>query len=472
MTQVEITPMRMGLIAAILCCGILLLVATSVHGIGYYSDSFSYLSGAESLAVEGITSTDYALVHYPPLLSIVLMILNNNPTLILLLNTLLLCANMALMARMLQMADVEDWLIIGAVLSVGFFPIMILLYGTVLSEALFLVMMQAALILLYKRRIWWVLPIVALAPLQRYVGISLVIAATSIILVQHGWRRAGVFGAIAVIPAVLWSFRNYLVVDNIGRPLLGYRPIPFDLLLDGAHNIAPWLFPVLAIVLGTLLLTRRLPSPPLIIRFCLWYIFFYFAFLFVSISFFDYSTPLDFRIMAPFIVLSWIIAIWLLHETLRDFQPVFRQMAIGAFVLLVIAYIGVSTVYVVVDLRPKGLGLVRAIRPVHEEVLEMIPEETEIYTNNVSVTRMLGRESRNLPFTFDLRSPEAIAAFDEQMNRLINRVYNGEAVVLWYEEIERTNMVSLEELKAFLPYRGYDQLIVFVGGPLEQVFSG
>lgn len=468
----QVQPIQWALLAAVVLSGALLLVATGEHGIGYYSDSFGYLSGAESLRVEGPLTKDYALVHYPPLWSVVLLMLGTNTTLILLLNTVLLMANLSLLAYLMRMADVDDYLIVGSVLAVGTFPIIVLLYGTILSEALFLVMLQLSLILLTRNRLRWALMVVALAPLQRYVGVTLIAAGVLMVWSLRGYRHAMVFGIVSVLPVGFWMVRNDLVWGNPGRYVWGYQPISLEIILNGLESLAPWLLPIFAIAGGLVIFSKQVPSPPAIIRSCLWFIVIYLAFLFVSISIYDHSTPLDFRILSPVILFGWVVAAWLLTEQFRLIPSLLlKRLAALAVVLLVVAYVSVGTAYAVLDLRPKGLGLVRAIRPIHEEVLSRIPEETIVYANQVSVIRMLGRQALSLPFTFDFSSEAAIAAFDGQMNNVFNRVYAGEAVILWYKEFERTNIVSLDELQAFLPYQEYEGLIVFAAGPLEGILT-
>ena len=405
-------------------------------------------------------SEDYSLVHYPPLYPLTLLSLNTNVTLITLFQIGLLVANLGMMGYLMAMLGVDDRLIAVALLVIGVSPVMILWHGYIHSEGSFFLLMQISIVLLAKNKLRWAALVIGLASIQRYVGVTLIGLAFFVILFRHGLLRAILFSLIASIPLGLWLFRNQLVFNAPGRNAF-FDLIPLEKITDGLITLAPWLYPILGILALSLFLTRRLPPVSLLARIIFGYIVGYIVFMMISISFFDHFTSLDYRIMAPVMILSWVLAAWLLQEQLRVLDGRHKQIIMVLAGLLMAAYVLVSVGYVIGNLRPRGIGLVRATRPVHEEVLESISDETSVYSNHPWIIQMLGRQARSLPFKTYWGRLDEMAVFDAQMNRVTNQVYNGDAVILWFEEFEKTNLVSLEELQAFMPYEAHDGLLVF-----------
>lgn len=454
---------RLPRYGAIILCATILLIATSQYGIGFSSASFSYLSGADSLREEGILTQDYWLVHFPPLQPLVLMLLATNLTLILTLNTVLLCANLMLVGYALEQLDVAEFYIIGTIIGLGSLPIMALMHGIIYGEPLFLILVQLSLLLLWKERLGWAAVMIALAPLQHYVGVALIVVGVLVVWQRYGFRAGLSYGALTAAPITVWTFRNYLILDESARTIsLSFMTIAD--LWEGVVNIAPWLFPVSGFALGAFLLNRRWPSLSPLVRLYSLFIILYLIVLVVSGTLFDHFTSLDFHILSPVIMLGWVIAIWGFHTQLPLLSPSLKVAGRYTFSLLMAAYLVVGLGYAIVDLRPKGLGLIRATRPVYEDVLQALPDDSIIYSNHIWLVNMLGYSARNLPFTRNLSSLQAMAAYDEQMNVVINQIYDGNAVILWFEEFRKSNLVSLEELQAFLPYEEYDGLLIFSVG--------
>ncbi len=460
MLQLRLRPGLVVQIGVIALCVVLLLLAFGDTGIGYSSDSFAYLSAADSLRVEGLLSEDFWLVHYPPLYSLILLLLDTNITFITLFQSALLIANLGMMGYQMSMLGVNDWLIVVALLAIGMSPVMILWHGHIHSEGLFVFFMQISIVLLAKKKLRWAAGVIGLASIQRYVGVTLIGLAFIVILIRHGWLRAILFSVIASLPMGIWLIRNELISDIPGRHAF-FDLIPFEKVTDGIVVLAPWLYPTLGILLLSVFLTRTLPPFPLLARIIAGYIVGYLVFMLFSISFFDHFTSLDYRILAPVMILSWVLVAWLFQEQFRVLSGQRQQVVAGLAGLLIVAYLLVSVAYAVGNLRPRGIGLVRATRPAHEAVLESIPEGTTIYSNHNWLIQMLGRQASNLPFKTYWGRLEEMAVFDAQMNQVTNEVYNGDAVILWFEEFNKTNLVSLKELQAFLPYEVYDGLLVF-----------
>ena len=430
------------------------LIATSIHGIGYSSDSFSYLQGAASPNAEGISTAEYSLIHFPPLLPLTLALLPE--TLILPFYGLLLVINVALFAYVLVLAEIRIELQIGAILMVAASPVFLLLHGIIQSEPLFLILMQLTIIFLVKDQPGWAVLCLALAPLQRYAGVALIPAVMLVIVWRYGYRRAVVSGVVMVLPIGLWMLRNTLVADNPGREF-GFRMVLGERLMQGAVQLAPWLAPLAVVALVMFITSRYRPSMPQVITLALLFMVVYFGFLLFSVSFFDHFTPFDFRILSQVILLAWVVLVWFIDRQLTHLRQ-YQQLALLAISLLFVAYAVVGTAYAITR-RPDGLGIVRAVKPGHFDVLAAIPDDVTIYANQIYVVRLMGREAISPPANLYDTSDDA--QYRAQMAEMIAQVEAGEAVILWFDDFDRPQLVNVEELKRRLPYEDYDGLLLF-----------
>lgn len=445
----------------------MVLLAIGEHGIGYNSDSFSYMLGAEKLIEEGLLTTEYSLVHFPPLLPLLLIGIGvDNATLLLVFSLLLLIANIATFAWMLHIAHVNPYLQIGVILLVGVSPVMLILHGILHSEPLFLLLLQLSIIFLAKGQFRLALLCVALAPLQRYAGVALVGAAALIVWYRVGFVRAVVFGAFGITPLALWMLRSAVIADNPGREF-GFRWMGWDRLVDAGITLAPWLLPMLVVCVGLFMLTQQRPKTPEIVRMSAIFTVVYSAFLILSINFFDHFTPLDFRILSPVILLGWFMVAWFIDAQLATLKaqdwrlfsrPLYMWVSIG-LVLMVVCYVGIGSAYAITR-RPDGLGMVRALEPIHWEVLATVPENTLIYSNQEHLIAIMGREAISPPGNVYQSWDDA--QYEIGMAQMIEEIEAGQAVIFWFEDFPRSQLASPDELATLTPQNAYyDGLIVF-----------
>lgn len=226
--------------AAAVLGALLVLVATSRHGVGLSPDSVNYVATARSLtARRGYASYDgRPYVAWPPLFPAVLAfgaVLGLDPVHgARLLNALVLGAIVLACGRLfIRTLRSRTLAVIGAFAMLG--GPLSGVCSMAWSEPLFvlltvLCLMAVAAFLEHQKPVALIIAATlgALCCLQRYAGAAMVMAGCTALAAfpprTPQWRRLGraaLFGAVAVLPVGLWMLRNYAAT---GTPAGGRSP--------------------------------------------------------------------------------------------------------------------------------------------------------------------------------------------------------------------------------------------------------
>ncbi|MBI5960334.1 MAG: glycosyltransferase family 39 protein, partial [Chloroflexi bacterium] len=247
--------------------GFALVWVGTPQGVGTSPDAVSYISASRSLlAGDGWRQWDGDLMaHWAPLYPTMLAVLNvisdafNVP----LLHILRVVNGLTLMAIIIGSGLWFDhfltsrWLALLGTLSILFSYPFVLITFFAYSEPLFVLFTLLALHFLLRfisERHWSLLvaagAVVAVACLQRYLGIALTLTGgLSILLLMRGtpWIKrfvyGFVFGVIASVPLAAWMLRNYLETNTLtgerNEPVAALR----DNFSDSYFTLFRWFFP-------------------------------------------------------------------------------------------------------------------------------------------------------------------------------------------------------------------------------------
>jgi len=227
----------------------LVTVVTSKYGPGLTRDSVQYISGAVSLVSgNGLTSyTGEPITLWPPLFSALLASLGLagvEPV------SAARCVNAAAFGLIVSLSA---WLFLGHVrsrvlavtgsVSVLVSAPLVRVCSIALSEPIFIVLCIAFYIIALRYMksgapslLFLLSAITALGCLQRYIGLSLVLAGVALILVRGDTgllptlRRAFLFGGISTVPLALWLLRNHWVSSTLTGPRRGFATEPMQTL--------------------------------------------------------------------------------------------------------------------------------------------------------------------------------------------------------------------------------------------------
>lgn len=248
--------------------GVALVLYQTRFGPGASGDSSSYLMGAENLRLgNGYArySGGYELkpiTGFPPLFSAVLAAAElpgaDGYTAARMFNAIVFGANILLVAGLIWAYTDSLWAAaLGGVLYL-IADTQFELHTWVMSEPLYILLAFTAVFALAKHlsaptQSWrWLLAaaaLSALANLTRLVGPAIMVAGVVVILIlgTTSWRRRLAFaigyGAISLIPLVLWLQRNRLVAGTAVNRELGYHPMGPQLVRHFLAEISSWFVP-------------------------------------------------------------------------------------------------------------------------------------------------------------------------------------------------------------------------------------
>jgi 4-amino-4-deoxy-L-arabinose transferase-like glycosyltransferase len=338
--------------------GVWVMLFSTRYGCGLRNDSFAYIAGARNLAAgngygrPGGSGDVVPLTHFPPMFSIVMVI----PQLLGIdavvsarwINAILFGAIVVLAGLIIRkMTRSTGFALFGAALVLCS-STLIDVYSWTMSEPLYLFLAFLSFYLLaeyFDQGKWWLLAacglIVGMAYLTRYVGAALAATAGLAILFNHStWRRKfrdlGLFVVFALPLIVWWMVRNYLLTGSAANRDVIWHPVTIENIQGAINNIIFWFIPgrlvngretlaaiglgvivVAAGIFGTINLWKALsekkhfsPGLPFILAA---HMLIYVVLLFFSISFIEYSTDLDNRILTPLYLCSLILAVYFLY---------------------------------------------------------------------------------------------------------------------------------------------------------------
>jgi hypothetical protein len=489
-----------------------LLYASQPWGLGVSHDSIFYLSSAESLSNgDGLSwiaggGELKPLTHFPPLypsiLSALEALLGNFQTAAKFLATAFFAANVILVSiSIYQLSSSTLLSIIGGGLALSS-PILLDIHLETMTEPQFLTFALLSLLSMGMylktrdpRTFVFSAVLASLAFLTRYIGVCLVLTGMGSILLwspeRRRWRDTLIFGALSTLPNLLWYIRNFSQTGTLTNRVIGFHWITKDQLSQAVSSISTWLFPVLPsdrfriILIGSLLVAgialvyaRRNWFRPLeteegsgasTFRVFTFFGIAYVLLLFVSLTFFDASTPLTNRILSPLYLLALIVLV----STLQSVRGR-RSMIIMA---MVIGLVGVSYVYrsveIVASSRSEGRGFNSKNWKNSDTMLEVIKFDPNsiIYSNEAFPIWFLSRiPAYWIPEKTDPVKALPRSDFENQMAIMRERLKGEDsALVLFHPETLRLGMPSYEEISFGLTsiYTVEDGEI-FVGATIDQ----
>jgi hypothetical protein len=488
----------LGLLGPALVAGAVVLLSTP-HGLGVSDDSVVYIGEARNFALgDGLSrltgdGSPVPISHFPPLYPGLLGVAK------------LLGANVEAAARWLAVlsASVSVAFIVSitrrifssepAAALAGWLmalsPIALEVHTWVMTESLYVALSLSTVFLLIKYLRSWrrgMLIAAGLAAgaalLTRYVGYALIVACFAALLLSgRAWRKrladVMIFAAPVVIPLSLWSIRNLRLTGTAANRGLVWHPPAVGKLGTGLRAVAEWVYagtpetllsslPAVGLIVGvwvfyllwscpkrrspsgaedrTLAGVSTLASYPLL----------YAAFLLVSISLFDRSTPLDRRLLFP--AYPWLVMIGAIaFVQLWRWQ---QSRPLHALMLLVLS-LGIlrysaEVAQTVVLLRKDARGFAASGWQTGAGIdyLRQLSEGELIYTNEPEpIYYLLDRGAYIVPIRHDGVTGEDRSDYPKQLERYQDRVLSGQAVLALYPSISfQSNLAPLEVLTAEL----------------------
>ncbi len=480
--------------------------ATAQWSVGVNPDSLIFIDTAQNIiAGNGITAyvdgTQKPLTHFPPLYPLTLaaggVISGKDPFVV------ARWVNIGTFALLLGYIARVVWYITNrtcwlSILVVGILilaPHILFIHTLAMSEPLFLVFTIITFFLLARYREVAHTRILVLASitssmalLTRYPGIALILTGSIELFFfcpSRTFRKRVqdtlLFILLACTPMAFWIGRNMVLAENATNRTLAFHPPGLSHIRGFFYTLSTWVIPYstsytihtgLRIILtgvflvGCLFFWKRnisfrqylysfiIETP--IARIASLFIAIYIGFILISISFFDYQTPLDYRLLLPvYLAILLIIAVFIHYDTEN------KQMFVKKRVILSVSLITMSILYIFVSselmlfLHTNGWkysGRRWQESALIEETAQIHPS-IPIYTNAPNILRfIINRDTLSLPYKFHRTSLLPNETYAIEIATMREDIVHRDALIVYFTRLSWTNNIPTpEELQQELP---------------------
>lgn len=454
----------------------------TAEGVGVSPDSIVYIEAVKDvLTGRGLSVGGAPMTHYPPLYPLLLAgVALFQPDVLEAarwLHAILFGVNVVLLGAVIRLSTHGDlWAAACGVLSAFTAPV-ISVHVMAWSESPFIALALTSLILfsLHIARprphlLYGASVALGLAVITRYVGVTL-LPPVLVGILFLGNRSAGsrvrdavVAVCLSCAPLAAWFIRNMLIAQTLAnRDEIAVHWVTaqhIKNLVGALHlfvvpvNIPAWGKALEFGLLGGLFMwglfvlhrhdhfRRNRSSVSLILPLlCLLFAFTYILFLFATVSFIDAWTPLDYRLLAPFLWALVVVSIsvaWSVAEASGN-RRIWSAFVLG--VLLVFAFNVPRTARRAADLHEHGIAFAsRAWRdsPTMQWV-QSLPDgqPLHIFSNGPDVVRFrTGRAAGYPPVLWSRRTLRPNLVYENEMRLLRQEVNEGKAVVVYFDGID------------------------------------
>ncbi len=504
-SPVNSAPQRYSAIIALTIWAILggaWLHFSTPRGVGLSPDSAVYVGAARSLLQgHGFSMPTDAggfapITHSPPLYSVSLAMLGSlgqDPLVAARwVNNLLICASMFFIGLIAFQATASLPLSLSAAaLLVTAYPV-VLVHTMAWSEPLFLFCQLAGVFFLL--RFFWqaeqfnliaAATATGLCILSRYAGFASVVAGLAAILwlyenpLRQKFRAGAIFLAVSLTPISFWLVWNQWTTGSGTNRRLAFHLLGFEHLNGAVEAVASWFSAfweapaeaqVVAASLGLFAAFAwwrmgrdRTPAVSAelyrrsrqVVCLSVLTVVTYLCLLFVSISFLDYHTPLDSRILSPAYAMAVLTGISL---ALLVGQPTQRHKFVAASTGIAIFFIAlqVPRTWIWLDLvRREGVGYnarVWAQSALLNRLREVDPA-TKLFSNAPDlIYTLLGRSSGTIPSKVhpDTRAPNP--EFAVQMTKMQETLRVNKGLLIIFDRVNwRWYLPTAKELESIIP---------------------
>lgn len=470
-------------------------------GAGLTNDSAAYIGGARSI-LNGTGYSDIWLMppyepitHYPPLYPLLLAgggLVGIDPLRAArALNILLFGLNTFLTGYLIWQVTRKVYLTVWASLIFALTVMFLRVHVYAMSEALFLTLMLGAILTLHAYSTQPKLAQIGLlglfsagAILTRYSGFALVPAiALGLFFLTEGWKKKSSTPILYLVLTFLlilpWFIRNRMVAGNVTNRSWEFHPITRDNLDQGIYNLSrlfipvesvrqpifksgawEWLLTLLfiglcgwAAILFFRLIASKKRDPSRIFNFTLLAIFSaYFLAIFFSMSFFDNSTKLQDRIIAPGYLLFLLVLV-VSSSTWLTKNIKWKVGFLGIFGLITLAFSLNATMLEISALRDGGLGYASWKYRDNPVILAVrdLPTNITVFTNSPPAVYLAAdRATQVLPTKIDPVSNTPRTNYSENMSAMFEQIESGTAVLALFNSSDLENSGFLEENASYL----------------------
>ena len=506
-------------VALITLASVIAMIGSTRWGIGLSSDSARYVRTARHmLGVEPVVESGepkHEQAHYPPFFPLALaafsFVTRSDPVVAARwFSIAILAGNVLLIALMVRRFGGATWAALLAAALMGLSPVSQWMHGWLLTETLFILLSLAAILLLcsYLERPRTSRLIAAglagsLGALTRYAGASTGPAGVAAILLlsRQPLRRrildAVVFSVAFLILPMLGFLKNLRTAGSATNRTLAFHPFSLGHVKDAVAALAAWGSPLgvdqartdinghpiigaiglllfLGVaVMGCAMAMRRRRSQDglaMLSSVAVLYALSFFALIVFSVSFVDFHTPADSRILSP-VYIAWVIVLACVTTTIAQVmapQPQRRQAVIVGACLIAIYLCAYPSMRLIVRRYRHGEGFTHETwrnSPTIAAIRELPPDQ-KIFTNAPGVIYLLTRRQFIVTVPSEINASTRLPnpEYAGLMSRITDDLRGGRGVLVYLRNYgkRRAFYPTEEELRRTLSL--HPRLLLSDGG--------
>ena len=495
--------------------GLLLIWLSTPWGVGVGYDSIFYLSASENLLSGlGLSRLDgygqvIPLTHFPPFYSMAIAgfsMIGGVPT-----DT---AARLFAAILFAFLVGFSGWLIfryttsilaclLGAALIL-ISPVLLDVSFLAMSDLLFLVLL---LLFLYSlntflqngKIVGLVISAIfaALLYLTRYVGLAAIATGGLAILIfrSQTWTKKikdlFIFCVISLVPILFWYVRNWYLTGSMTNRVIGFHPPTLAQIKQGISTLSIWLLPAginssirligLGLFIAVFIIMMAIEYQKdrtrnnmldegegarrfswLLIMFAIVYI----MMVFLSLTFFDASTKLNDRILAPIYLTGILATLILIWNSAWFVEKSFVRVGI---IILVIFFIGINSFRgynVAASMRLEGKGFSGREWRNSDTVaaLQQLPSGTLIFSNEAfAIYYLTGSPANWIPENYDPVKNEIDNNYSQRIDSMRAEVVQNDGALVIFNSIRKHNVYApIKELSEGLKLLGeYADGVIF-----------
>jgi len=477
--------------------GALAVWKSTPHGLGFYSDSEIYIQTARNFSRgHGLTmptlNGGYAYEgFFPPGFALLLSVghwFNMDPfAWSRCLNALFFAASIVLIGWIVWLCTKRVSLSFLSSLATAGSVDLLEVHHMVWSEPVFIFFATAGIYLLWlfleNPTLLTLLAagfVTAYAFLTRYAGIAWIVAGGLAILSEHSRKLkrnlfdAVLYGLFCVSMMIPWKFIIHKSESGFeGRVLVIHSKAFMENIPTGIQTMVGWVTQDLAptgalsikilslaaifIFMGYITLSRKNDRLTSLIR-LLWYsIICYVGLLALTITFFDASTPLDLRLLAPLHVTLLILLAILTNSVLPPGHRKFNGLT-GMLLLLCIGWFSHRSILWMREAESYGEGFTNSVWSQSDLVNEIkrLDPKIQLYSNvPYPIIVYADRACALPPVRVNVNTLQINPAFETQIQGLRLKMQKRDAVLAYFNHMDDNDdgIPSLSDLRSFLHLR-------------------
>jgi hypothetical protein len=474
--------------------GFLLIWFSTPWGIGVGYDSIFYLSASENLlSGSGLSRLDgygqaIPLTHFPPFYSIAIAGLS-------MIGGIATDAAARFFAAALFafLVGFSGWLIFRYTRSTlaCLFGAALILISPVLLDVSFMAMSDLLFLVLLLLFLYWLNSFLqdekifalivsaifaALLYLTRYVGLTAVATGGLAILIfrSQSWtkkfKELVIFCVFSLVPILLWYGRNWYLTGSMTNRVIGFHPPTLEQIKQGISTLSIWLLPAginssirligLGLFIAVFIIMVAIDYQKdrtrnnlldegegarrffwLLIMFAIVYI----MMVLLSLTFFDASTKLNDRILAPIYLTGILATLILIWNSAWFAEKSYIRIGISILALLFIGINLLPGYSVASAMRVEGKGFSGRQWKNSETVaaLEQLPPGTLMFSNEAfAIYYLTGSPANWIPENYDPVKNEIDNNYSQRIESMRAEVVQYDGALVIFNSIRKHNVYA------------------------------